>query len=57
MQPGDKRASSNAEDRRDFGVIMGVLGIVGVAIAVFAYFLGMAPGEVLNIAAQVGAQR
>jgi len=57
MQLGDKRASSNAENRREFGVIMGVLGIAGVAIAVLAYSLGMAPGEILNIAAQVGAQR
>ena len=36
---------------------MGVLGIAGVTIAVFAYFLGIGPGDVLNIAAQVGAQR
>jgi hypothetical protein len=57
MQLGDKRAGSNAENRRDFGTMMGILGIAGVAISAFAYFLGIAPGDLLNIAAQIGVQR
>jgi hypothetical protein len=57
MQAGNKRASSNADRRRDFGMIVVVLAIAGAAISVFAYCLGMAPGDVLNIAAQIGAQR
>lgn len=57
MQLGDKRVSNNAESRRDFGMIMGVLGIVGATITVLAYVLGIAPGDILNITAQVGAHR
>ena len=57
MQLGDKQDRSNAEHRRDFGMIVGVLGIAGVAITVFAYILGIAPGDILIIAGQVGAHR
>lgn len=57
MHPADKRDSGNAEHRRDFGMIVGALGIAGVTIAVFAYVLGLAPGDILTIASQVGVLR
>src|SRR3954466_11579193 len=55
MQLGDQDASNNVEDRRGMG-IGGGIGVGGLAIAVIAYFLGFAPGTVLNVAQQVAPQ-
>ena len=55
MQLGYKRVGNNAKNRRDFGMMMGLLGVVGVAITVFAFYFGIAAGDILNVAAQVGA--
>jgi predicted metalloprotease len=57
MQLGDQQASGNVEDRRGIGMVGGGLGVGGVVIALFAYFLGFDPSAVLNVAEQVTAQR
>ncbi len=58
MQLGDQRASSNVEDRRGRGgMVGGGLGIGGVVIALIAYFLGVDPGTVTQVAEQVAPHR
>jgi predicted metalloprotease len=56
MQLGDQEASSNVEDRRGIGMVGG-LGVGGIVIALVAYFLGIDPTAVLNVAEQVAPQR
>jgi hypothetical protein len=56
MQLGNQHASSNAENRRDFGLIMSGLIIAGIAIVVIAHFLGIPAGDVWNIVARVGGR-
>jgi uncharacterized protein len=56
MQLGNQRASGNVEDRRGMGAIGGGLGIGGIVIALIAYFLGVDPGVVTNVAEQVSTQ-
>ena len=51
MQLGDQRSSDNVEDRRGIGVGGGV-GIGTIVIAVVAYFLGIDPTTVINVAEQ-----
>jgi predicted metalloprotease len=55
MDLRNQRASGNVEDRRGMGVgrIGGGLGAGAIVIAVIAYFLGVDPGTVLNVAEQV----
>jgi hypothetical protein len=57
MDLGRQRASGNVEDRRGMGIgrIGGGLGVGGIVIAVIAYFLGLDPGAVMNVAEQVAA--
>jgi predicted metalloprotease len=57
MQLGDQRASSNVEDRRGMGMVGGGLGIGGIVIALIAYFLGVDPGVVTEVAQQVAPER
>jgi predicted metalloprotease len=57
MQLGNQRASSNVEDRRGIGMIGGGLGVGGIVIALIAYFLGVDPAVVTNVAEQVGTGR
>ena len=57
MELGNQRASGNVEDRRGIGVIGGGLGIGGIVIALIAYFLGVDPGTVANVAEQVAPPR
>jgi predicted metalloprotease len=57
MQLGNQRASSNVEDRRGMGMIGGGLGVGGIVIALIAYFLGVDPGVVTNVAEQVSTGR
>ncbi len=52
MELGDQRASSNVEDRRGMG-IGGGLGVGGIVIALVAYFLGIDPTTVVNVAEEV----
>jgi len=52
MQLGGQRSSGNVEDRRGIGVGGGV-GIGTIVIAVVAYFLGIDPTAVINMAQQV----
>jgi predicted metalloprotease len=54
---GNQRASGNVEDRRGMGAIGGGLGIGGIVIALIAYFLGVDPGVVTNVAEQVATQQ
>ena len=56
MQLGGQRSSSNVEDRRGIGVGGGV-GIGTIVIAVVAYFLGIDPTAVINMAEQVQPQQ
>ena len=53
MQLGNQRASSNVEDRRGMGMVGGGLGIGGIVIALVAYFFGVDPGVVTQVAEQV----
>ena len=59
MQLGDQQASGNVEDRRGMGIGMvgGGLGVGGIVIALIAYFLGVDPSIVADVAQQVGTQR
>jgi len=57
MQLGDQRASGNVEDRRGIGVVGGGLGIGGIVIALVAYFLGVDPAVVSDVAQQVASER
>jgi predicted metalloprotease len=52
MQLGGQRGSDNVEDRRGLGVGGGI-GIGTVVIAIVAYFLGIDPSTVLDVANQV----
>jgi len=54
MDLGNQRASHNVEDRRGMGMAAGGIGIGGLVIAVIAYFLGVDPGAVVDIAQQAG---
>ena len=58
MQLGDQRPSSNVEDRRGgIGMVGGGLGVCGIVIALIAYFLGVDPGVVTEVAQQVAPER
>jgi predicted metalloprotease len=58
MQLGDQRASGNVEDRRGMGgMVGGGLGIGGIVIALVAYFLGVDPAVVSDVAQQVASER
>jgi uncharacterized protein len=58
MQLGDQRPSSNVEDRRGgIGMVGGGLGVGGIVIALIAYFLGVDPGVVTEVAQQVAPER
>src|SRR3954466_6041105 len=58
MRLGDQQASSNVEDRRGMGgMVGGGLGVGGIVVAVVAYFLGFDPGTALNVAQQVTTQQ
>jgi uncharacterized protein len=54
MQLGNQRASSNVEDRRGMGMVGGGIGVGGILIALVAYFLGVDPGTVVDMAGQAG---
>ena len=56
MKLGNQRASRNVEDRRGMR-IGGGLGVGGIVIALIAYFLGVDPGTVINVAEQVAPQQ
>jgi uncharacterized protein len=56
MQLGGQRSSTNVEDRRGIGVGGGV-GIGTIVIAIVAYFLGIDPTSVINMAEQVQPQQ
>ena len=56
MQLGGQRSSSNVEDRRGIGVGGGV-GLGTIVIAIVAYFLGIDPTAVIDMAEQVQPQR
>jgi len=56
MDLGGQRASSNVEDRRGIG-IGGGLGVGGIVIALVAYFLGIDPTTVVNVAEEVSTTR
>src|SRR6187402_471134 len=56
MQLGGQRSSGNVEDRRGIGVGGGV-GIGTIVIAVVAYFLGIDPTAVINMAQQVQPEK
>ena len=57
MRLEDQRESDNIEDRRgmSIGGVGGGIGLGTVAIAVIAYFLGIDPSTVLNVAQQVNS--
>ncbi len=58
MELGNQKASSNVEDRRGMGMkVGGGLGVGGIVIALIAYFLGVDPGVVTNVAEQVSSGR
>src|SRR4026208_937792 len=57
MQLGDQRSSSNVEDRRGIGMVGGGLGIGGIVVALVAYFLGVDPAVVSDVAQQVASER
>ena len=58
MELGNQKASSNVEDRRGMGMkIGGGLGVGGIVIALVAYFLGVDPSVVTEVAQQVGGER
>jgi predicted metalloprotease len=48
-----QRASSNVEDRRGMGMVGGGLGVGGIVVALIAYFLGVDPAVVTQVAEQV----
>jgi predicted metalloprotease len=52
MELGNQRASGNVEDRRGMR-IGGGIGVGTIVIAVIAYFLGVDPGTVMDVAQQV----
>jgi uncharacterized protein len=54
MQLGNQRASRNVEDRRGMGMVGGGIGVGGILIALVAYFLGVDPGTVMDMAGQAG---
>ena len=54
MRLGQQRASHNVEDRRGMGMVGGGLGVGGVVIMLIAYFLGVDPGAVMDVAQQAG---
>jgi uncharacterized protein len=54
MQLGNQRASHNVEDRRGMGMVGGGIGVGGILIALVAYFLGVDPGTVMDMAGQAG---
>ncbi len=56
MKLGGQRSSSNVEDRRGIGVGGGV-GLGTIVIAIVAYFLGIDPTAVINMAEQVQPQQ
>jgi hypothetical protein len=53
MELGNQRASLNVEDRRGMRMVGAGLGVGGIVIALIAYFLGVDPGTVINVAEQV----
>jgi hypothetical protein len=57
MELGDQRESENVEDRRgmSIGGVGGGIGLGTVAIAIVAYFLGIDPSTVLNVAQEVNS--
>ena len=57
MELGSQRESENVEDRRGMSVggVGGGIGLGTVAIAVVAYFLGIDPSTVLDVAQQVNS--
>jgi hypothetical protein len=59
MELGDQKASSNVEDRRGMGMgkIGGGLGVGGIVIVLVAYFLGVDPSVVTEVAQQVVPER
>ena len=58
MELGNQRASGNVEDRRGMGgMVGGGLGVGGIVIALIAYFLGVDPSVVTNVAEQVNPQQ
>jgi uncharacterized protein len=54
MDLRNQRASNNVQDRRGMGMVGGGLGVGGIVIALIAYFLGVDPGAVVNMAEQAG---
>jgi predicted metalloprotease len=54
MELGNQRASQNVEDRRGMGMVGGGLGVGGIVIALIAYFLGVDPGPLVDMAEQAG---
>src|SRR5688572_4666329 len=54
MDLRNQRASNNIQDRRGMGMVGGGLGVGGIVIALIAYFLGVDPGAVVNMAEQAG---
>src|SRR5688572_13417325 len=54
MDLRNQRASGNVQDRRGMGMVGGGLGVGGIVIALIAYFLGVDPGAVVNMAEQAG---
>jgi uncharacterized protein len=54
MRLGNQRASHNVEDRRGMGMVGGGLGVGGVVIMLIAYFLGVDPSAVMDVAQQAG---
>ena len=56
MELGNQRASRNVQDRRGMR-IGGGLGVGGIVIALIAYFLGVDPGTVINVAEQVAPRQ
>jgi predicted metalloprotease len=57
MDLGNQRACGNVEDRRGMGMGGGGLGLGGVVIALIAYFFGIDPSVVLNMAEQAAPER
>ena len=58
MELGDQRGSSNIEDRRGMGgMVGGGIGVGTLVIAVIAYFLGIDPSTVIDASQQIQSQR
>ena len=55
MDLRNQRASRNVEDRRGIGMAAGGLGVGGIVIALIAYFLGVDPAVVTNVAEQAAS--